>query len=60
MAGAWWTSDLASARRYAASARGTSVYKINVDASEAKPAGLPGYHLITDPEVRKRRVLFEE
>lgn len=59
LAGAWWTSDLEQARGYASKSKG-SVYKIDVDHSEAEPHGLPGYYMIKDPKVRERRVPLED
>lgn len=54
LAGAWWTSNLKTAQGYAAAAKG-SVYKIDVDHSEAEPKGATGNYLIKDPKVRERR-----
>lgn len=54
LAGAWWTSNLEQAQRYAKAAKG-SVYSLDVQPHEAEPHGLPGYFLVRDPEVRARR-----
>ena len=57
--GGWWTSNLDSARRYAAGEKG-DVYQVQVERHEAEPRGLPGYYFIPDPAVRARRSLFNE
>lgn len=56
-AGMWWTSDLDSARHYAAAAKG-SVYQLDVHPHETEPSW-GTYHLIPDPAVRARRRLVE-
>lgn len=57
-AGMWWTSDLNSARRYAASAHEGKVYSVDVQPHETEPSW-GTYHLIHDPAVRARRRLVE-
>lgn len=58
-AGGWWTTDLASAQRYAASTTDGKVYVIKVNASEAEQRGLPRNFFIRDHNVRERRRLYD-
>lgn len=58
-AGAWYTSDLDSAQRYAHSAKG-QVYRLDVEEHEAQPSGGRNNYLVRDPQVRARRTLLGE
>lgn len=60
LAGAWWTSNVDNARRYAASAKSTNVYQVTVHPHEAEPHGVPGNYIIPDPKVRARRTLLKD
>lgn len=57
LAGAWYTTDRASAHRYAKSTVEGKVYSLDVHPHEAEQRGLPKNFVVTDPAVRSRRML---